>query len=172
MGYTFINAKSSRGEIRSGRKSEVRRWRRFLEMEVEKGGGKCCREAWWYIYIERGSWERSNPLKIISSRIIREHLYEAESVVDVENKIRLVAVNARMLFEICSIRRKNSIYFSYIIPFCWSIQVENKNLKPRSNSNINRTNVVFTIIKKKKSLIFPRKIFFRQRIIHPLPRSV
>lgn len=71
-----------------------------------------------YIYIERGSWERSNPLKIISSRIIREHLYEAESVVDVENKIRLVAVNARMLFEICSIRRKNSIYFSYIIPFC------------------------------------------------------
>lgn len=70
------------------------------------------------IYIYRGSWERSNPLKIISSRIIREHLYEAESVVDVENKIRLVAVNARMLFEIYSIRRKNSIYFSYIIPFC------------------------------------------------------
>lgn len=47
------------------------------------------------IYIERGSWERSNPLKIISSRIIREHLYEAESVVDVENKIRLVAVDAQ-----------------------------------------------------------------------------
>lgn len=63
------------------------------------------------IYIERGSWERSNPLKIISSRIIREHLYEAESVVDVENKIRLVAVNViRNLFDS---KKEFYIFFLY-----------------------------------------------------------
>lgn len=65
-----------------------------------------------YIYIERGSWERSNPLKIISSRIIREHLYEAESVVDVENKIRLVAINARCYSK--SVRFEERIL--YIFP--------------------------------------------------------
>lgn len=74
------------------------------------------------IYIERGSWERSNPLKIISSRIIREHLYEAESVVDVENKIRLVAVNARMLFEI-SIRFEERILYIFPIQFHFADRV-------------------------------------------------
>lgn len=63
-----------------------------------------------YIYIERGSWERSNPLKIISSRIIREHLYEAESVVDVENKIRLVANVIRNLFDS---KKEFYIFFLY-----------------------------------------------------------
>lgn len=78
---------------------------------MEKGGrGENVAVKLDNIYRERGSWERSNPLKIISSRIIREHLYEAESVVDVENKIRLV--NAQCYSKSVRLERRNSIYFS------------------------------------------------------------
>lgn len=66
----------------------------------------------------RESWEQSNMRKIISLRIIREHLYGAENVLDVENKIIRLNTFRRskcvQLFEIILTRK---IPTDYIILF-------------------------------------------------------